>query len=81
MNLVPRNLPLILTLCLGALLAYKQQALSQSTEIERLKGDRGGEVILASIQAMAGWKTWKTKTDVQYERDVTRYEEDGRVIR
>ena len=81
MNFLRRILLLLLSLSLAALTAYNQQTPPPSPEVQRLKGNRGGEMILASIKAMGGWETWKQKTDVQYEREMTRYEEDGRIIR
>lgn len=48
---------------------------------EHLSSDRGGQIIKASIEAHGGWDTWKSKKNVQYERDSTRYEDDGKVIK
>ena len=47
---------------------------------EHLSADKGGEIIKASIEALGGWDNWKSKRNVRYERDNTRYEADGKVI-
>lgn len=72
---------LVLTFLVPMLVAQRPGAPALTSPLERLKGNRGGEIVLSSIQAQGGWAKWASKTDVQYERFLTRYEDDGRIIR
>ena len=55
-------------------------AAKQSSYPEHLSNDRGGQLIIASIEALGGWDNWKSKRNVQYQRESTHYEADGKVI-
>ncbi|MGI8742460.1 MAG: DUF6503 family protein [Bryobacteraceae bacterium] len=54
-------------------------AAKQGAYPEHLSADRGGKLIIASIEALGGWDNWKSKRNIQYRRDGTRYETDGKV--
>lgn len=65
---------------LVAVLVLARSAVAQTSPLDRLRGNRAGEIILVGMEAMGGWEAWKRKSTVRYDRDSTRYEADGRAI-
>ncbi len=53
----------------------------QTSFPEHLSTDRAGRLVVTAIEALGGWDHWKSKRNVQYERDSTRFEADGKATR